>query len=447
MKKSLALGITLLSVLVITAVVLTQSPNSSYQDTPQDRFQMASMEESIAPKAYGFSLDSLSIVKSAFKTNQNLAEILLEYNVPVSMITKLGSVPKDLFDVRRLRADKPYTIIHNQDSTAKGFVYHPNPIDYVVLEFEDSLKVYRGQHPVDTQYHAIEGIIENSLYTSLIDAGGSPELANLLSDIYAWDIDFFGLQKGDTYRMIYTTHHVNDSLAGIGEILAAKFTHMGNPYYAFGYDQGIGVEYFDEEGNSRRKAFLKAPLRFSRISSGFSYSRLHPVLKIRRPHYGVDYAAPTGTPVYAIGAGIVMKRAYSGGAGNMIKIKHNGNYTSGYLHLSRYAKGIHVGKKVEQGDLIGYVGSTGLSTGPHLDFRFWKNGSPVNPLRISAPSTGPICASLKDDYLIHKELLMIELESNENYLLAKEGVDKEAKEETNGIENIQSSETGQAAAI
>ncbi|RMG58193.1 MAG: M23 family metallopeptidase, partial [Bacteroidetes bacterium] len=241
--------------------------------------------------------------------------------------------------------------------------------------------------------------IETSLYEAIMDVGGTPVLVNELADVYAWEIDFFGLQKGDRFKVFYTTLEVQGQDAGFGEIKAAAFTHMEAEQLAFQYDQGEGPEYFDETGESLRKTFLKAPLTFSRISSRFSYSRMHPVLKYRRPHLGVDYAAPAGTPVVAVGDGVVLKAAYSGGAGRMVKVRHNSNYTTAYLHLSRYGDGIQAGATVKQGQVIGYVGSSGLSTGPHLDFRFYKNGTPVDPLKVDPPSANPICIEHEEAFL------------------------------------------------
>jgi murein DD-endopeptidase MepM/ murein hydrolase activator NlpD len=264
---------------------------------------------------------------------------------------------------------------------------------------------------VDTLIQVATGVIDLSLYHSILDAGGSPLLVNELADVYAWEIDFFGLQKGDAFKVIYEQFEVNGQEAGLGRIRGAWFRHMGHEFYAVQYDQGEGLEYFDEEGKSLRKTFLKAPLNFSRISSRFSYSRYHPILKIRRPHTGVDYAAPRGTPVVAVGDGVVTMARYKGGGGNSVKIRHNGNYTTGYLHLSGYAKGIKEGVFVKQGQVIGYVGSTGLSTGPHLDFRFWKNGQPVDPLKIDPPSANPIREDKWEDYSIVKDRVIFQLDS------------------------------------
>ncbi len=352
-------------------------------------------------KLYGINIDTMDVEEGVIKRNENLSEILSRYNVSPQTIAEIGKLPRDSFDVRRLRAHKPYTIIHDRDSlkTARAFIYHPDKINYMMLRFDNGVSVYSGKNKVDTIIERTSGVIETSLYNCVVDAGGSPMLVNELADVYAWVIDFFGLQRGDAFKVIYERFEVNGEDAGMGKILGAWFRHEGKGFYAIQYDQGEGVEYFDEVGNSLRKTFLKAPLRFSRISSRFSYSRLHPVLKIRRPHTGVDYAAPTGTPVVAVGDGTVIMVGYKGGGGNTVKIRHNSNYTTGYMHLSRYGKGIKKGVKVKQGQVIGYVGKTGLATGPHLDFRFWKNGRAVDPLKIDPPSANPIREDKREDYM------------------------------------------------
>ena len=224
----------------------------------------------------------------------------------------------------------------------------------------------------------------------MTDRRVNPMLAVRLSEIYAWSIDFFGLQKGDSMRVIYDELFVDSSSLGIGRIEGAYFRHAGVDFWAIPFMQDSTWDFFDEKGQSLRKAFLKAPLRYSRISSRFSNSRYHPILKIRRPHHGVDYAAPTGTPVHAIGDGLVVFKGWNTGGGNAIKIKHNGVYTTSYMHLHGYAKGLHKGSYVKQGDVIGYVGSTGLATGPHLDFRVYKNGVAIDPLKMKAPPVEPV---------------------------------------------------------
>jgi murein DD-endopeptidase MepM/ murein hydrolase activator NlpD len=365
------------------------------------------------PALYGVPIDSMKVVRAMIQANESLGEILSRFNISASQIHQLGSLPRELFDARRLRANKPYTVIHANDSlhTARSFIYHPNPIQYVALHFADSLEVVRGEHPVDTITHSLSGTIQTSLYQAIVDADGSPALANALADVYAWEIDFFGLQGGDCFKVMYTSYEVEGQSAGFGRIQAANFTHMNKELLAFAYDQGEGLEYFDEVGNSLRKTFLKAPLQYSRISSHFSYSRLHPILKIRRPHLGVDYAAPRGTPVLSVGDGVIESVSYNRGAGKMVKIRHNSNFTTAYLHLSKYGSGIKSGVSVSQGQVIGYVGSTGLSTGPHLDFRFYKNGQPIDPLKVDPPSANPITEEHREPYARQMVRLMDQLHS------------------------------------
>ena len=410
MKKPLLfLLITLFS--LISLLLLTR--NLPFHQAVLDANHVKDNEKLLqSPKTlYGVSLDSMRVSKAVFQPNEILSEVLSRYQVSWQTIAQIGQLPREEFNVRSLQANKPYTVIHPVDTTqaAKTFVYHPNPIDYIALHFGDSVSVEHGRMPVDTIHHSLAGVINTSLYQAIIESGGSPVLVNELADVYAWAIDFFGLQAGDCFKVLYTTYEVQGEEAGFGSIEAAEFAHLGNTLYAFSFDQGDGREYFDEEGNSLRKTFLKAPLRFSRISSRFSYSRLHPILKIRRPHLGVDYAAPTGTPVYSVGDGIITKAAYSGGAGRMIKVQHNSNYTTAYLHLSRYAKGIRPGLAVRQGQVIGYVGSSGLSTGPHLDFRFYKNGRAVDPLRVESPSAEPICEELRPDFEVQMRIWLKKL--------------------------------------
>ena len=384
-------------------------------ETQQDSIQTDTMHQ-IIPKrlVFGIEVDSnqVDILKSKIKRNQFLSNILGEYNVPPIKIHELANKSKAIFDVRHIAYNKKYTLIHKKDSlkTASHFIYEPNEYEYVVFDLSDSVNIYKEKKPVDTVRQTFAGVIEYSLYQTMTDQGAPLELASALSDVYAWQIDFFRIQKFDKFKVVYQEVQVEGKPIGVGKILAAEFDHFGNKYMAYSYDQGDGLDYFDEEGNSLRKEFLKAPLKYSRISSGFTYSRLHPVLKIRRPHTGVDYAAPTGTPVRSIGDGIIIGRYYSKGGGNVVKIKHNGVYTTAYLHLNGFAKGIANGKKVKQGQIIGYVGSTGLSTGPHLDFRCWKNGKPINPLKIEAPPSKPINEAHKQDYFNEMLYLQDELE-------------------------------------
>jgi murein DD-endopeptidase MepM/ murein hydrolase activator NlpD len=416
-KKFIYAGIILGSLIVLYFVFAGVSEYIAYhRSAPQEVPVDSSFLPAPPPKIlYGLTVDSLVVEESTFGKNENLSEILSKYNISPQQIAAINQLPRESFDVRKLQTKKPYTIIHEKDTlkTARAFIYHPNLIEFVVLTFDDTLRVYNGVNPVDTIIETTTGVIESSLYNAITDAGGSPLLVSDLSEIFAWAIDFFWLQRGDAFKVIYERYEVHGADAGMGKIHCAWFQHQGKPFYAIPYDQGNGMEFFDDQGNSLRKTFLKAPLKFSRISSRFTYNRFHPVLKIHRAHTGVDYAAPVGTPVQAIGDGTVVMAGYSGGGGNTVKIRHNSVYTTGYMHLSRYGKGIKNGAQVKQGDVIGYVGSSGLSTGPHLDFRFWKNGQPVDPLKVDPPPAEPIKTEHRAAYDVIKEAMLNRLDSIE----------------------------------
>lgn len=348
--------------------------------------------ESIGKTLYGYPVEPYSIIEGKVRRNQNLSDILYRHNVSSITVHEIIQKSKGVFDIRSIRRGNPYTLFCLEDSlsTAQIFVYEHTATEYFVVDLRDSVRVTQGQKEVVTIQKTARGKIETSLWYAMIDNDINPLLSIELSEIFAWSIDFFGLEQGDEFKVIYEEQYIDTVSVGLGKIYAAWFEHAEEEFYAIPFIQDGEESYYHTDGQSLKKAFLKAPLRFSRISSGFSSSRLHPILKIRRPHYGVDYAAPVGTPVHAIGDGKVIQMGKNGGAGNMIKIRHNSVYTTAYLHLSRYARGMYNGKYVKQGETIGYVGSTGLSTGPHLDFRFYRNGSPINPLRVKAPPVQPI---------------------------------------------------------
>ncbi|MBI4648571.1 MAG: peptidoglycan DD-metalloendopeptidase family protein [Bacteroidia bacterium] len=341
---------------------------------------------------YGFPADSFYFIYGTVAKNENLAEILLKYNVEYSLIEQISKKWKHVFDVRKLRTGNKYSIFCSSDTVQKliYFIYETGPIEYILFDFSDSLNITRQSRNVISFRKTVYGSIESSLWNAIIKNRINPMLALFLEDIYCWEIDFFELQKNDCFKVIYEEQFIDTISAGIKKIYGAWFRHNGNEYYAIPFVQDSIESYFDTSGFSLRKAFLKAPLRYSRISSRFSHSRLHPVLKIRRPHHGVDYAAPAGTPVMSIGDGKVIQAGWSGGAGRLVKIKHNSLYTSVYMHLSKFGKNIKPGVNVRQGDIIGYVGSSGLSTGPHLDFRMFKDGKAVDPTTIKSPPSEPV---------------------------------------------------------
>ncbi len=349
------------------------------------------IEEVESVEMYGICVDSLNVIQDNIKEGEFLATILGKY-ISASEIDKLVRKTSDVMNPRDIRIGNPYCIILDKDSVLKYFVYEKNAVDYVLWSFSDSITAVLEQKNVNRIVRTIEGEITSSLWNSIIELQASPVLAVELSDIYAWKIDFFGIQPHDAFKVVFEEMYVDTSFIGIGKIIACNFLHDNKNYYAFRFQpDSLSVpEYYNQSGENLRTAFLKAPLKYSRISSKFSHSRMHPILRIRRPHHGVDYAAPQGTPVHSIGTGKVISAGYNKGAGYMVKIEHNSTYTTAYLHLRNFAKGIKKGKRVAQGEVIGYVGSTGLSTGPHLDFRVYKNGTPIDPLKLESPPAPPV---------------------------------------------------------
>ncbi len=347
---------------------------------------------------YGINVDAKLVIEDIVRPNENLSSILSNYEVSLQEIDLLARKAKGVFDLRKINAHRSYKLICTQDSIAQFMIYEPNKIDYVVFDLNDSINVYMGTKEVSTLESTITGTISTSLYEAMIESGASPQLVDYVADIFGWQLDFTHLQVGDQYKIIYQQKLVEGEVAEIGPVLAAEFVHEGNTFYAVRYDQGKGPDYFDEKGHSLRKAFLKYPVKFTRISSRYSGKRYHPVLKRYRSHLGTDYAAPRGTPIRAAGEGIVTEARYHRGNGNYVKIRHNSTYTTQYLHMVRKAKGIKPGVKVVQGQTIGYVGSTGLANGNHLCYRFWKNGRQVDALKVELPPSEPITENHKPAY-------------------------------------------------
>ena len=364
---------------------------------------------------YGVCMDSLDINEYQIRSGDNPAAILDALGFSAREAERITRVSATVLDPTKLRAGMCYYTFTTQDSVAaiRYMAFAKSLTDYAVIDLSgDSVRAYEFNKPVSIKRHYAEGTITSSLWNVMKEKGADPLLALKLSDVFAWQIDFFDVKEGDSFRVMYDIAYIDDTTAlSIASIGGAVFTHQGKAFTAIPFTQDSVFEYFDLEGNSLRKAFLKAPLDFFRITSRFSNARFHPILKRYRAHHGVDYAAPVGTPVKSIGAGTVVAKGYMGGGGNTLKVKHNSVYTTSYMHLSRYAKGIQVGSRVEQGQVIGYVGSTGLSTGPHLDFRVYKNGQAINPLQMEAPPSLPVKPELRDSFQVVKQKVLAELDS------------------------------------
>lgn len=375
-------------------LIETTSINGSYSFSP------INIEVKSPKFLYGMNVDELVVVEDKVKKNQFLSDIFTSYNVPVHLVNQVSSISRKLFDVRKIAANKKYTVICRPDSlkTARAFIYEANPIDYVVFTFDDSLRVEVCQRDIKIVEKSIAGIILSSLSQTINEMGISHELTNKFVDIFAWQVDFQRLQKGDVFKLVYEEIQAEGQPIGIRNINGIFFEHFGSGYYAIPFDQGDGTDYYDDQGKSLRKALLKYPIEFTRISSRYTGKRFHPVQKIFKAHLGTDFAAPTGTPIRSVGDGIIEEAQYKSNNGNYVKIRHNGTYTTQYLHMSRIEPGIRAGVRVRQGQRIGYVGSTGLATGPHLCYRFWRNGKQVDALRVELPPSLPIKSEFAEAY-------------------------------------------------
>jgi murein DD-endopeptidase MepM/ murein hydrolase activator NlpD len=351
-------------------------------------------------KLFGIPVGAYKIITGKIRPNRFLPDILTQYGIILQEIDIVVRNSSKIFDVRNMRSGNNYTVLTGRDSIGKAryFIYEHDPSIFYIFSFNDSLNITLYRQKVNSVIKFDSGKIESSLWNAMIESKLNPELATSLSDIYAWTIDFFGLQKGDEFKVIYEEKYTGNYSMGIGRIYGAEFDHSGKKIFAIPMIQEGKESFYDIEGNSLRKAFLKAPLRFSRITSVFSSGRMHPILRIVRPHYGVDYAAPIGTPVHTIGDGKIISATIEDEPGRIVRIKHNSVYSTAYMHLSSFGSGIYAGAAVKQGDIIGYVGMSGMATGPHLDFRFYKNGYPVDPLKVDAPPVEPVLEENRDKF-------------------------------------------------
>ena len=377
---------------VFAAQLLPSCKCSSSNDQSEQK-DTIEIKDTVYP--LGFCTDSFDMISGTIRSGENFTGLLLRLGLSNQEAYKLVQASDSVFDVRKMRAGNSWNAYFNADSNEvrhiQYLVYNQDKVNMTIFHCTDSLYAYRVSRPVESIRKVADVTINSSLWNDMIAAGVSPLMISELSEIYAWTVDFFGLRKGDRFRVLYDQNVCEGDVIGITGIPYAVFERDGKLLEAIMFDQGDGGNrYWNEKGESMKKAFLKAPLKFTRISSGFSYHRKHPVHGDVRAHTGVDYAAPTGTPVMSIGDGTVISKGWGGGGGNTVKIRHNSVYTTAYLHLSKYAANLKVGDRVRQGDVIGYVGMTGTATGPHLDFRVWKNGTPVNPLTMESPSAEPI---------------------------------------------------------
>ena len=402
-----------LSVVLSVAVFASCGRKGESVDSVLAETEIAVDSSTICP-----SLDSLDFKEGKVRNGQFFSTLLTSLGLSAGEAYNLTQACGEVFDVRTLRVGNTYKAYYSQ--RLEYLVYDRDRTSQIIFQCQPPYEVSIYEKPITVEQRYADVTISNSLWVDMTDAGVSPNLILSLSDIYAWTVDFFGLQKGDRFRVLYDEKMCDGEVISVDTVRYAVFTHNGSDLPAVMYNQKDGGNiYWNEKGESMRKAFLKAPLHYSRISSGFSNARRHPVTRKVQPHYGVDYAAPTGTPVMSIGDGVVTSVKYEGAGGNVVRIKHNSVYSTAYLHLSKYAKGLKAGQRVRQGEVIGYVGSTGRSTGPHLDFRVWKNGSPINPLKMDSPPAEPLNGGHKDAFNSASEKYKAQIDTIQAHVMVK----------------------------
>jgi murein DD-endopeptidase MepM/ murein hydrolase activator NlpD len=387
--KSRTMYVVMAGALALSAVLLISvdlGPHEVYAEEPAAEEELVDLPP---PTVFGVPVDGRTVEELRVPQGATFGAMLGQRGVPMTTVHQLVELAAGTFDVRRIRAGHPCAFIREAaDGTPTHFIYEVDPVDYVVFTLGDSLAVHAGQRPVTVDEGTLSCAVTGALYNDIARAGGDPALAVALSEVFAWTVDFHRIQKNDTFTVVFAQRRVDGRPVGVPKVRAARYTSGGQVKEAFLFGEGTEAQYYDAEGHSLRKAFLKAPLKYSRISSGYSAKRLHPVQKVMKAHLGTDYAAPYGTPILAVGDGVVEQAAQTGGNGKFVKIRHNGVYSTQYLHMQRIL--VKQGQRVRQGDVIGEVGSTGLATGPHVCFRFWKNGKQVDHRREEFPSAEPV---------------------------------------------------------
>ena len=374
------------------------------------------IKENKINQLYGINLNSHIIKETKIKRGDTFGKILEENGIDYPEVHKILSIIKNKVNIKKLRVGKPYTLFFNIDNITfpEFFVYHPKIEEYTVVHLKDSIYANKILKEYEIKELETSGVIYSSLYETMKSNGINESLTYSLSDVYAWNIDFFRLQKGDKFKVIYTEKFIDDSISiGIDRIKAAYFEHNRKPLYAFEFESdsinGI-IDYFDDKAKNLRRAFLKGPLKFNRISSRYNMKRRIALYGNRiKPHKGTDFAARVGTPILSTANGTVVKSSYSRANGNFVMIKHNNTYSTQYLHMRK--RKVKAGQFVKQGDIIGWVGMTGYTSGPHVCYRFWKNGKQVDPFKQKLPEAKPISKKLKNNYLVHMEPYKIKLDN------------------------------------
>ena len=401
-QKTIKTGLIIIGMLVLVGALLFVNFKFFGKETDQ------TLKPEIVLDDFGFPADQYKVESHPIKSNQTLSGVLLSLNLSPDSVFQIIEAVKEHFDPRRIRTGNTYHIYHSTDSirALSHIVYEISLIDFLTISFGDSLLVSRGQKEVVLEQKTAVGVISSSLWNTMTSLNLNTLLAIRLSQVLAWEVDFYRIQEGDRFKVVYTESFVGGESVDISQIHAVYFKHQGREIYGFHFVADTINGFFNKEGDNLRKVFLRAPLEFGRISSRFSHSRLHPVLRHRRPHHGTDYAAPYGTPILSVGDGVVTRTGFNSGNGNYVRIRHNSIYETQYLHMQRFAQGIRPGVRVTQGQVIGYVGSTGLATGPHVCFRFYEHGTPINHLNKEFPTADPLHPDFKPQFIPKRDSLL-----------------------------------------
>ena len=383
--------------------VLSISLFTACEKSTNDLAESTAIEAEPIIEQYGYILNDFKVIRDTIRSGDTFGDILFANGVSQDKIMQVATKFRDSFDVRKMVVGKPYVLLNSRDSinTTQVFIYEANKVDYAVVDFRDSISITNRQKPVRYEEREASGVISSSLSATMEEQNLSPYMTDQLANIYAWTINFFKLQPGDRFKVIYTEKFIDDTIpGGLKEIKAAVFEHRGKPLYAFKFNSD-GAEkisgYYDEHANNLKRAFLKAPVQFSRISSRYNLNRRIKYYGYKlRPHRGTDFAAPVGTPILATADGVISKSEHRGGNGNYVKIRHSGTYETQYLHMK--ARNVKVGQHVSQGDVIGWIGMTGNTSGPHVCYRFWKHGKEVDPFQDETPFSKPLPEELRESY-------------------------------------------------
>ncbi|EMY82529.1 metallopeptidase, peptidase M23 family protein [Psychroflexus gondwanensis ACAM 44] len=401
------------AIIILSFLVLTSCNEDVEKVSKKETIQLE-VEKKPEPKVYGFKLSDFEVILDTVKRGETFGVIMDRHGVTPGQVYQITqTIPDSVMNFRRINYGKPYMLLKSKDSTRKveHFIYQKSVINYAVVSL-DSIHGLAKSKPVTIKQKTTSGVISSSLSAAIDEAGLDYLLTNRFADIYQWSVDFFKLQKGDQFKLIYKEKYIDDTIyAGLETIDAAVLKHKGREFYAFNFeiDSLTGrTDFFDEEAGTLRSFFLKAPLKFSRISSRYTGRRFHPVQRRWKAHKGTDYAAGTGTPIWSTADGVITKASYTRGNGNYVKVRHTNKYSTQYLHMSRRA--VKVGQYVKQGEIIGYVGQTGLATGPHVCYRFWVNGRQVDPYKQDLPDAEPMKESLKPSYFEFIKPLRIKID-------------------------------------